>query len=116
MRKIDGGTLESIAIRVVPPRLSNAEKNQLGITNNTGFYDSRIEASGRYLVSLSAYESFTLLTVWDLGLCGSDIIEPLARYVEQAPLTLYLDGFSSASRTSNLFHIISTQDSSFITP
>ncbi|PPQ86389.1 hypothetical protein CVT26_004861 [Gymnopilus dilepis] len=112
----DGATVLPMTIRVLSPRLTNAEKEMYGIQDNDGLYDSCVEPSGRFLASLSAYESFTLFTVWDLGLCGNDVIRPIARYLEEAPVTLFLDGFNPGPQKSGAFYLVSANESSFLNP
>lgn len=116
LEKSNGTSIRPFAIRVLSPRLTNTEKEKYGIFDNDGLYDIYVESTGRYLASLSAYESFTLFTIWDLGLCSKDAIKPLVRYLEPASPTLYLDGFSPGPQGSNVFYLFSTQDSSLVAP
>ncbi|PPQ79321.1 hypothetical protein CVT26_001091 [Gymnopilus dilepis] len=114
LREFDGKLLEPKTIRVLPPRLTDADIDTLNADD--GLYDTCIEPNGRFLASLSAYESFTLFTIWDLGFSGGDMIKPLTRYREDARLTLYLDDFCLAPQETDIFYIISTHESSFLLP
>ncbi|PPQ96457.1 hypothetical protein CVT26_010511 [Gymnopilus dilepis] len=116
LQKSDGSSLRPMYIRVLAPRLTYEEKERYGIVDNDGLYDSYLESSGRYLASLSAYESFTLFTIWDLGLCGRDAIKPIARYLEPVKWKLYLDGLWPGPQGSDTFYLVSTQESSLLTP
>ncbi|PPR02021.1 hypothetical protein CVT26_008713 [Gymnopilus dilepis] len=93
-----------------------AEKEQFDLEDNDNLYDSYVESSGRYMASLSTYESFTLFSVWDLGLSGRDVIMPLARYPETAQVRLRLDAFYADPHGSNCFFLVSTHESSLLSP
>ncbi|PPQ77790.1 hypothetical protein CVT26_005385 [Gymnopilus dilepis] len=116
LARSDGETVLPLAIRVLSPRVTNAEKDEYGIDDNGGLYDSFVESSGRFLASLSAYQSFTLFTVWDLGFCANDLIKPIARYRESASVTLFLDGFNPGPQGSGVFFLVTTNESSFLNP
>ncbi|PPQ81605.1 hypothetical protein CVT26_013567 [Gymnopilus dilepis] len=116
LQRPDGSTVRPMSVRALAPRLTMAEKKRYLIDDNDGLYDTLVDSSGRYLATLSAYEAFTLFSVWDLGLSGHSSIKPVARYLEPARLKLYLDGFWHGPPGSDTLYLISTHESSLLTP
>ncbi|KAF8878485.1 hypothetical protein CPB84DRAFT_331070 [Gymnopilus junonius] len=110
VKKSNGASIRPMSIRVISPRLSNADKKKYRITDKDGINDIYMEPGGRYLASLSCYQNSTLITIWDLGFSGGDAIKPIVRQlVSMSDLTL--DGFYSDRQRLGKFYLILSQNS-----
>ena len=112
IKKAEGTCIESTSARVLTSRLTNDEKRKYGVRESGYVEDIFLAPGGRYLATLSRFlqSSVALLTVWDLGLSGHDVIKPIIRFLEQTKtLNLYL--FFPDPRSRDLFYIISRIDS-----